>query len=37
MAIYGRLRLEIQSQRLEVEDGRRQLGEEHRKTALPFR
>jgi hypothetical protein len=28
MAIFGRLRLEIQSQRLDIEEGKRQLGKE---------
>lgn len=35
MAIFGRLRLEIQSQRIEIEEGKRQLGEEHTEALLP--
>jgi len=35
MAIFGRLRLEIQSQRLGIEEEKRQLGEEHAEAPLP--
>lgn len=35
MAIFGRLRLEIQSQRLGIEEEKRQLGEEHTDALLP--
>jgi hypothetical protein len=35
MAIFGRLRLEIQSQRLDIEEEKRQLGDEHAEAPLP--
>jgi hypothetical protein len=35
MAIFGRLRLEIQSQRLDIEEEKRQLGEENAEALLP--
>lgn len=35
MAIFGRLRLEIQSQRLGIEEEKRQLGDEHAEAPLP--
>ncbi len=37
MAIFGRLRLEIQSQRLDIEEEKRQLGQEDFEHALPRR
>jgi len=35
MAIFGRLRLEIQSQQLGIEEEKRQLGDEHAEALLP--
>lgn len=35
MAIFGRLRLEIQSQRLDIEEEKRQLGDEQAEAPLP--
>jgi hypothetical protein len=37
MAIFGRLRLQIQSERLDIEEEKRQLGEEHSSASLPAR
>jgi hypothetical protein len=37
MAIFGRLRLEIQSQRLDIEEEKRQLGDSDPEPALPHR